>query len=267
LVYEDIIYTKESGVAYITINRPETMNAMRMKTLDEMIDAFEDATDDLSVGVVVLTGAGHKAFCTGGDLGEMNEGNAKEWVYKTNRLLLRLTVLIRNMPKPVIAAVNGACVGGGNELNILCDLAICVDHARFSQGEVKIGAVPLWAASQLLPRIVGEKKAREIIFLARLLTAQEAEQLGLVNKVVAADLLHDEVHKWCLEILSMSPQALRLSKTALNFESDNLWPAFNWGMTSIGLGWGSDELMEGINSFKQKRKPDFNKFRSESTST
>jgi len=262
LPYKDIIYTKDAGVAWITINRPEKMNAMCMQTLDELLDAFEDATDDLSVGVVVLTGAGNKAFCTGGDLGEMNEGNAQEWVQKTNRLLLRLTVLIRNMPKPVIAAVNGACVGGGNELNILCDMSICVEHARFSQGEVKIGAVPLWAASQLLPRIVGEKKAREIVFLGRMLTAQDAEKLGLVNKVVAADQLDEEVQKWCVEILSMSPQALKLSKTALNFESDNLWPAFNWGMTAIGLQWGSDELMEGINSFKQKRRPDFNKFRS-----
>lgn len=261
-MYRDIIYTNEAGIAWITINRPEKMNAMRMQTLDEMIDAFEAATEDVSVGVVVLTGAGDKAFCTGGDLGEMDEGNAKEWVHKTNRRLLQLTVLIRNMPKPVIAAVNGACVGGGNELNILCDLSICADHSRFSQGEVKIGAVPLWAASQLLPRIVGEKKAREIVFLGRQLTAQEAEQLGLVNKVVPADRLSEEVQMWCAEILSMSPQALRLSKTALNFESDNLWPAFNWGMTAIGLGWGSDELMEGICAFKQKRRPDFNKFRS-----
>ena len=259
--FSDIIRTVDTGVSIITINRPEFHNALRLQTLQDMITALEEANDDPAVGVVVITGAGDRAFCTGGDLGSGGDPDDKSWLRKTNRYLQQLAFLIRNMPKPVIAAVNGLCIGGGNELNVFCDLTIASEQARFGQAELKVGTAPLWGGTQLLPRILGEKRAREMLFFCRQYSAREALEIGLVNKVVDQAKLYAEVRSWCAELLTMSPQSLRIAKLSLNFESDQLWPSFNHGMAMIDLLWNSPELQEGIASFKEKRKPDFGRFR------
>lgn len=257
--YTDIIYSKDLGVATITLNRPDHYNALRLKTLMELNLALEDAVDDGTLGVIVITGAGEKAFCTGGDVGEL--GNLdKTKIQKTNRLLIRTASLLRNAPKPIIAAVNGLCIGGGNELNLFCDLTIASDRARFGHAEPKIGAAPLWGGTQLLPRIIGEKRAREMVLMCRMYSAKEARELGLVNKVVTHEKLFEEVRFWCDELLALSPQSLRMCKLSLNFETDLLWPSFNHGLAMVELGWESKELKEGLVSFKEKRKPRFRNF-------
>lgn len=256
----DVLYKANAGVSTITINRPEVYNAMRLQTLQDMIAALEEASDDPAVGVVVISGVGDKAFCTGGDLGSFDSD--KSFLRKTNQHLQRLSFLIRNIPKPVIAAVNGLCLGGGNELNLFCDLSVASEQARFGQPEVRVGTAPLWGGTQLLPRILGEKKAREMLFFCREYSAQKAYELGLVNKVVAHEKLYEEVHLWCEELLTMSPQSLRIVKLSLNFETDQLLPAFNHGMAMVDLLWESKELAEGVNAFREKRKPDFSQYRS-----
>jgi dihydroxynaphthoic acid synthetase len=256
----DVSYRKEAGVATVTINRPEVYNAFRNQTLDELADCFEDGARDESVGVLVLTGAGGKAFCTGGDVKEEDAfdpvlGRAH------HRRLLRLAEVMRNCGKPIIAAVRGYCLGGGNSLALLCDLTIASDLSRFGQVGPKMGSSPLWWSTQLLPRLVGEKKAREIVMLCRQYSAAEAERMGWINQVVGDDQLEAEVERCSQELLAKSPQALRLAKMSLNAESDHLWASVIHGLGLLAFAHGTAEFHEGTQAFLERRPPDWGTFR------
>jgi naphthoate synthase/2-ketocyclohexanecarboxyl-CoA hydrolase len=259
--YTDLVYKSDQGVATITINRPERYNAFRLKTVEELINAFEQADADVDVGVIVLTGAGDKAFCTGGDVGgEAAFTPHNAWMF--NRRLLNLSAIMRNTGKPIIARINGWCVGGGNELNMLCDLSIASDRAKFGQAGSRVGSVPIWYGTQMLPRVVGEKRAREIVFLCHNYPAAEAERMGWINRVVPHDELDRAVAEWCQELLDKSPTALLIAKLSLNFESDALYPSVVHGFRLLNLGLhGKPEQKEGMTAFLEKRKPDFGPFR------
>lgn len=263
-VMGDVLYTANGGVATITINRPEVLNALRGQTYQDLIDAFRRAADDGEVGVIVLTGAGDRAFSSGGDV----RGQASRTVAAGRKHLHRmmeLFSLLRNSGKPTIAAVNGYSIGGGHELHLMCDLTIASDKAIFGQVGPRVGSVPIWGATQLLPRIVGEKKAREIMFLCRRYSADEALAMGLVNKVVPHEALMAEVDQWCQEILDKSPQSLRIAKTSLNFESDLLYSSYLHGIEMLALTYGNEENMEGVTAFLEKRPPNYRKFRRSET--
>jgi naphthoate synthase/2-ketocyclohexanecarboxyl-CoA hydrolase len=259
--YTDILYTTDKGIARITINRPDRYNAFRLKTVEELIHAFETADGDTDVGVIVLTGAGDKAFSSGGDVaGEAEFTPHRAWMF--NRRLLNLSSIMRNTGKPIIARVDGWCVGGGNELNLLCDLTIASERSRFGQAGPRVGSVPIWYGTQMLPRLVGEKKAREIVMLCHAYSAAEAERMGWINKVVPHEQLDEAVDEWCRELLEKSPTALLVSKLNLNFESDMLYPSVVHGFRLLNLGLhGSPEQKEGMTAFLDKRKPDFTRFR------
>jgi dihydroxynaphthoic acid synthetase len=260
LELQDVIYQAQDGVARVTINRPEKLNAFRMQTILDLITAFEKAEADDTIGVAVLSGAGGKAFCVGGDVETLSNLDRKSG-RELHRNLMRVSTLMRNMGKPVIAAVNGYCMGGGNELNVFCDLTIATEKSRFAQVGPRVGSVPMWGGTQMLPRLVGEKRAREIIFLCREYTAQEAYEMGWVNKVVPEDQFEAEVDQWCQRILDMSPQSIRLAKASLNFESDLLYASLIHGGELLGFIWGSDETLEGTRAFLEKRKSNFRQFR------
>ena len=257
---QDILYEVNAGVARITINRPEKYNAFREETLDELIWAFGQAEADRTVGVVVLTGAGEKSFCSGGDIA-WEDASDPNGAVRMNRRTSILSLIMRGCGKPVIARVRGYAVGGGNELQMLCDLTIASDDSRFGQAGPKMGSVPVWWGTQLLPRIVGERKAREIVMLCERLTAEEALGLGLINKVVPPDELDAAVDEWCERLLSLSPQALRVAKLSLNFESDQLWSSVQHGQQMINFIHGTAEFHEGTKAFLEKRSPDFGQFR------
>lgn len=257
--YEDILYEAADGIAWITINRPERRNAFRAKTVSELIDAFRKAWDDVTVGVVVLTGAGDKAFSSGGDQKERSEHG-----YAKGGLGMEVTTLhriIRNIPKPVIAMVNGYAIGGGNVLQVLCDLSIAADTAIFGQTGPRVGSVDPGFGTAYLARLVGERKAREIWYLCRQYTAQEALEMGLVNKVVPAADLRAEVEAWCREILEKSPTAIKLAKHSFNADTDHIYGIAEMGFTGLELYYQTPEAAEGKNAFVEKRKPDFGKFR------
>jgi dihydroxynaphthoic acid synthetase len=260
VAYEDILYETGDGRATITINRPERLNAFRAKTIQEMGEAFERAADDEAVGVVVLTGAGERAFCVGGDVADPTRTAAEKRHLHT--ISHRVANAIRNNGKPVIAKVRGYCIGGGNELNVMCDLTLSGESGRFGQAGPKIGSAPLWWGCQLMPSVVGEKKAREILFLVRQYDAYEAMDMGLVNKVVPDDQLDALVDEWCDEILRKSPQGLRLAKIAMNTASDALYSSVQHGLELVALNhvYGP-EPKEGIASFQEKRPADWRKFR------
>ena len=260
MAYEDIIYETGGGRATITINRPERLNAFRLQTILELGEAFERAADDESVGVVVLTGAGDRAFCVGGDVADPTRTAAEKRHLHT--VSHRVANGIRNNGKPVIARVRGYCIGGGNELNVMCDLTLSGESGRFGQAGPKIGSAPLWWGCQLMPAVVGEKKAREILFLVRQYDAYEAMEMGLVNKVVPDDQLDDLVDEWCDEILRKSPQGLRLAKIAMNTATDSLYSSVQHGLELVALNhvYGP-EPKEGIASFQEKRPADWRKFR------
>lgn len=256
--YQDILYTKGDGIATITINRPAVYNAFRAQTCEELIHAFKDADADKSVGVVVLTGAGDKAFCTGG------EQTSKEGGYG-GRGVIGLPVeemqsAIRDISKPVIARVNGFAIGGGNVLVTMCDLAIASDKAQLGQAGPRVGSVDPGFGTALLARVVGEKKAREIWYLCRRYTAQEALQMGLVNAVVPHDQLDAEVRKWCDEIVEKSPTAIALAKKSFNVDTEMIRGMGSLAMWALKLYYESPESAEGGNAFREKRKPDFRKF-------
>jgi dihydroxynaphthoic acid synthetase len=257
--YKDLLYEKQKKVARITINRPQVHNAFRIETIEEMIDAFNDANFDSSVRVIVLSGAGDKAFCTGGDVSveeELTPASGRIMMSKA----MRLHGEMRNNGKPVIAAVKGYCVGGGNELNMMCDLTVAAENAKFGQAGPRVGSVPVWGATQLLPRVVGDKRAREIVYLCKLYSAQEALAMGWINRVVPLKDFDVEVDKWCDELIAKSPNALRVAKVSINFESDLLYPSIIHGGALLNLMHGTDELREGMNAFLEKRKPDFDKY-------
>lgn len=259
--YEDIIYEKRAGSAWITINRPETYNSLVGKTIREMTDAVTDAAEDPEIGVIVITGAGEKAFCSGGNLKALNQRSSLDSRNHMRRLA-HLSVALRTCGKPTIAAVNGYAVGGGHELHVMCDITIAAEHAKFGQTGPKMGGMPVWGASQLLHRMVGEKKAREIMFFCRQYTAQEALAMGLVNAVVPMAELYPTVEQWCQEVLAESPQCLRVLKLAMNQESDaSFWASFYSGGELYSMHTGSPEYMEGTSAKIEKRKPNFAQFR------
>ncbi|OZM72082.1 1,4-dihydroxy-6-naphthoate synthase [Amycolatopsis antarctica] len=260
MAYQDIIYATDNGVATITINRPEKRNAFREETLDELIEAFRLAEADREIGVIVLTGAGDKAFCSGGDIA-WEHASSPEGAHQLARRTTTLAMIIRGCGKPVIARVRGYAVGGGNELQLLCDLTVASEDAVFGQSGPKMGSVPIWWGTQLLPRLVGEKRAREVVMLCEQYSAEQALSMDWINKVVPAAELDEAVRAWCDRLLGMSPQALRVAKLSLNFESDQLWPSVLHGYQMISFIHGTEEFREGTSAFLEKRPPDFSRFR------
>jgi len=258
--YEDILYETYNGIAKITINRPEVHNAFRPKTVMELMDAFAYARDDAKVGVIVLTGAGDLAFCSGGDQRVRGNGGyvGEDQIPRLN--VLDLQRLIRVIPKPVIAMVKGYAIGGGHVLHIVCDLTIAADNAIFGQTGPKVGSFDGGYGAGYLARIIGHKKAREIWFLCRQYNAQEALDMGLVNTVVPLDQVEEETIKWCEEILEKSPMAIRFLKAAFNADSDGLAGIQQLAGDATLLYYTSEEAKEGRDAFKEKRDPDFDKF-------
>ncbi len=256
--YTDILYEVRNGGAWITINRPDKYNAFRGHTVDELIHAFQTAGWDRKVGAIVLTGAGDKAFCTGGDQ------SAHDGQYDGRGVIGlpidELQSLIRDVPKPVIARVNGFAIGGGNVLATVCDLTIASDKAQFGQVGPKVGSVDPGFGTAYLARVVGEKRAREIWYLNRRYTAAEALAMGLVNAVVPHDELDAEVERWVAELMERSPTALALAKVSFNADSENIRGISALGMRALSLYYDTDESKEGGIAFREKRKPDFRKF-------
>ena len=257
MAYSDVQYEAKDGVAWIIINRPEVRNAFRAQTVDELVAAFRSAWADQDVGVVVLTGAGDKAFCSGGDQKERGRSGYGEGASGIGLDVASLHSVIRNIPKPVIAMVNGYAIGGGHVLHILCDLSIAADTAVFGQVGPRVGSVDPGFGTAYLARIVGEKKAREIWYLCRQYSAQEALAMGLVNKVVPPAELRAEVEHWCAELLDKSPTALKLAKYSFNADTDHIHGITEMGFSALELYYQTDEAVEGRNAFVEKRKPDF----------
>ncbi|MEE8558548.1 MAG: 1,4-dihydroxy-2-naphthoyl-CoA synthase [Myxococcota bacterium] len=262
MTYEDIRYEKKDGVARVTINRPKVLNAFRARTLSEMYSAFRDAWYDRAVGVVVLRGTGDRAFCVGGDQKVRSEGGYDADAEGKPFDVERVHQMIRAVPKPVIAAVNGYAIGGGNVLAALCDLTIAADTARFGQVGPRVGSFDAGFGTAYLSRIVGEKRAREIWYLCRQYSAEEALDLGLVNRVVPAAELDAEVDRWCTEILEKSPTALRFLKLSFNADTDHISGLSSLAMSSLGLYYPTEEAAEGRRAFAEGRAPDFRKLRS-----
>ena len=258
--YQDILYATWDGIAKITINRPEVRNAFTPLTVVEMSKAFEVAREDPKIGVVILTGAGTEAFCSGGDQrvrgddGYVDSGG-------TGRLnVLDLQVQIRRLPKPVVAMVAGYAIGGGHVLHVVCDLTIAADNARFGQTGPRVGSFDGGYGAGLLARIVGQKKAREIWFLCEQYDAQQAMDMGLVNKVVPLAELEKETVAWCRRMLELSPLALRMLKAGLNAADDGLAGIQQLAGDATLLYYMSEEAQEGRDAYVQKRKPNFTKF-------
>ncbi|ACZ42139.1 naphthoate synthase [Thermobaculum terrenum ATCC BAA-798] len=258
--YQDIIYEKAEGIAKVTINRPEVRNAFRPETVKEMIDAFNDIREDPEIGVAILTGAGDKAFCSGGDQRYRGEGGyvGEDNVPRLN--VLDLQKQIKYLPKPVIAMVAGYAIGGGHVLHLICDLTIAADNAIFGQTGPKVGSFDAGYGATYMARVVGHKKAREIWYLCRQYTAQEALEMGLVNKVVPLEQLEEETIKWCKELLEKSPIALRFLKAAFNADTDGLAGIQDLAGNATMLYYMTEEAKEGYRAFLEKRKPDFSKF-------
>ncbi|MDB5922672.1 MAG: badI [Betaproteobacteria bacterium] len=257
MAYEDILLEKNEGVARITIDRPKVMNAFRGQTTEELIDAFSDAGWDKSIGVIVLGGAGDRAFCTGGDQ------SAHDGQYDGRGTIgmpvEQLHAVMREVPKPVIARVQGYAIGGGNVLATLCDLTIASEKAIFGQVGPKVGSVdPGWGTAYLAS-VVGEKRAREIWYLCRRYTAEQALQMGLCNVVVAHDQLDAEVDKWCAEILEKSPTAIAIAKSSFNAATESIRGIGALGFQALSLYYQTDESKEGVKAFLEKRKPEFRK--------
>ena len=255
--YTDLLYEERDAIATITINRPEKYNAFRGQTCDELIHAFNRAGWSKKIGVIILTGAGTKAFCTGGDQ-SAHEGSY-DGKGTVGLPVEALHNIIRGVPQPVIAKVRGFAIGGGNVLATLCDLTICSENAQFGQVGPKMGSVDPGYGTAYLARVVGEKKAREIWYLCRRYTGQEAVAMGLANKVVPDDQLDAEVESWAREIAERSPTAISIAKRSFNADSDNIGGIGALGMQALKLYYDSDESKEGVASFLEKRKPDFRK--------
>jgi len=258
--FKDIKYHKVEGIAKITINRPEVRNAFRPQTVFEMSAALSDARDDSQIGVIILTGAGRQAFCSGGD--QRVRGDAG---YKDNNGVNRLNVLdfqrqMRTCPKPIIAMIAGYAIGGGHILHLLCDISIAANNAVFGQTGTKVGSFDGGYGASYMARIVGQKKAREIWFLCRQYNAKEALEMGLVNKVVSYEKLEQETIQWCREILANSPIAIRCMKAALNADCDGQAGLQELAGNATMLFYMSEEGQEGRNAFIEKRSPNFSKF-------
>ena len=258
--YDDILYDTWDGIAKITINRPEVRNAFRPTTVFEMSRAFEVARDDPEIGVVILTGAGTEAFCSGGDQRIRGDDGYVD-ARGTGRLnVLDLQIQIRRLPKPVIAMVAGYAIGGGHVLHVVCDLTVAADNARFGQTGPRVGSFDGGYGAGLLARIVGQKKAREIWFLCEQYDAEQALHMGLVNKVVPLADLEQETVAWCRRMLELSPLALRMLKAGLNAADDGLAGIQQLAGDATLLYYLSEEAQEGRDAYVQKRKPDFTRF-------
>ena len=258
--YEDILYDTWDGIAKITINRPEVRNAFRPTTVFEMSRAFEAARDDSSIGVVILTGAGTEAFCSGGDQSVRGDDGYIDPKGVGRLNVLDLQIQIRRLPKPVVAMVAGYAIGGGHVLHVVCDLTIAAENARFGQTGPRVGSFDGGYGAGLLARTVGQKKAREIWFLCDQYDAQQAVDMGLVNKVVPLAKLEDEAVAWCRRMLELSPLALRMVKAGLNAADDGLAGIQQLAGDATLLYYLSEEAQEGRDAYLQKRKPDFSKF-------
>lgn len=259
--FTDVTYEVDEGLAWITINRPERYNAFRARTVDELVTSFKRAWASDDVGVVALTGAGDKAFCAGGDQKQRMEtgdyGPSQSGLFEVDALHR----VIRDTPKPVIAAVNGLAIGGGHVLQVLCDLTIAADTAQFGQNGPRVGSFDAGLGSGYLARVIGEKRTREMWFMLRRLSAQEALDWGLVNKVVPADQLRAEVRAWADQMLKFSPTALKVLKQSLNTDTEHLISIGSMAYTTLKLFGETAEAQEGIAAFNTKREPDFSKYR------
>jgi naphthoate synthase len=260
--YTDIRYERLAGepIAKITIDRPEVRNAFRPETIIELLDAFTHARDDMTTGVVLFTGEGPEAFCSGGDQRVRGHGGyvGADQVPRLN--VLDLQKLIRYIPKPVVAVVAGYAIGGGHVLHLVCDLTIAADNARFGQTGPKVGSFDAGYGATYMARVVGHKKAREIWYLCRQYSAQEALDMGLVNTVVPLDRLEDEALQWAREIAEKSPMALRFLKAAFNADTDGLAGIQQLAGDATLLYYMTEEAKEGKDAFLEKRPPDFSKF-------
>lgn len=255
--YADIRLEKKDGVARITIDRPKVMNAFRGQTVEELIHAVSDAGWDRDIGVIVLTGAGDRAFCTGGD--QSAHDGQYDGRGTIGMPIEQLHSVLREVPIPVIARVQGYAIGGGNVLATLCDLTIASEKAIFGQVGPKVGSVdPGWGTAYLAS-VVGEKRAREIWYLCRRYTAQQALQMGLCNAVVPHDQLDQEVDTWCAEILEKSPTAIAIAKSSFNAATDSIRGIGSLGFQALSLYYQTDESKEGVKAFMEKRRPEFRK--------
>ncbi len=257
----DVQYVIDAGLAWITINRPERYNAFRARTVDELIFTFKTAWADRSVGVIALTGAGDRAFCAGGDQKQRREtgdyGPSETGLFEIEALHR----VIRDVPKPVIAAVNGFAIGGGHVLHVLCDITIAAEQARFGQAGPRVGSFDAGFGSAYLARILGDKRAREVWYLCREYDAATMERWGLVNAVVPLGDLRREVRRWADEMLEKSPSALRVLKHSFNADTDSIGGIGSMASDSLDLYLGTEEAGEGLAAFDEKRPPDFSKYR------
>jgi 2-ketocyclohexanecarboxyl-CoA hydrolase len=261
---EDVTYEVQDGIAWITIDRQDRLNAFRARTVEELIASFKRAWAEPTVGVVALTGAGERAFCVGGDQKQRAEsgdyGPSESGLFEVETLHRT----IRDVPKPVIAAVNGFAIGGGHVLHMLCDLSIAAEHAEFGQSGPRVGSFDAGFGTGYLARVVGEKRAREIWFLCRRYDAATAERWGLVNRVVPGPELRAEVRRYADEILALSPTALRFLKASFNAETEHLAGVGALAFSGLREFADSQEAREGVRAFAEKRRPDFEPFRAQS---
>lgn len=260
--FADLEYQVDNGLAWITINRPDRFNSFRAQTVDELVKAFKLAWASTDVGVICLTGAGEKAFCAGGDQKQRAEtgdyGPSESGLFEVEALHR----VIRDVPKPVIAAVNGFAIGGGHVLHVLCDLTIAADTAVFGQNGPRVGSFDAGFGSAYLARVLGEKRAREVWFLCRRYSAEKAERWGLVNEVVPLADLHSEVRSWADEILALSPTALKVLKQSFNTDTEHFASVGSLAYSYLKTFGESAEAQEGITAFNEKRQPDFTPYRS-----
>jgi len=253
----DVLYEEKGGVATITLNRPDSLNAIRVGMYEEIADAIQRAGWNSEVGVIVLTGAGDRAFCVGGDTSDRKSERKGRGIIGVP--LDQVHGAIRDVPKPVIAKVRGYAIGGGNVLATICDLTIAAESAQFGQVGPRVGSVDPGFGTAYLSRIIGEKKAREFWFLCRRYKAHEALALGLINAVVPDNELDAEVDRWCAEILNLSPTAIAIAKASFNADSENIKGIATMGFNSVALYYGTDEAKEAGQAFREKRKPNFRK--------
>jgi enoyl-CoA hydratase/carnithine racemase len=258
--YTDIIYERRGDSARITLNRPNVLNALRQRTFEDLSDALDRAATERGIAAVVLAGAG-RSFCAGGDIAEMRDldpAGGRVFLEK----FVEVVTKMRKLPLPVIARLHGHCIAGGNELNLACDLAVASDDTKLGHAGPRVGSVPMILGTQLMPRLVGERFAKEVVFLCQRYTAQEALARGWVNVVVPADRLDAEVDAFVARLTEMSPTALRVAKASINMEGEMLLgPSLRMAVELLSPLYGSEEVREGMGAFLEKRKPDFGRFR------
>jgi enoyl-CoA hydratase/carnithine racemase len=257
--YQEILFERQGDAAWIGINRPQVRNAFREQTLDELADALSSTREDPTIVAAVIYGVGGH-FSAGGDFQAMmrlNKANSAMW----NDRMLKVAMTCRNLPIPVIAMVEGACVGGGHELMLWCDLVVAADDAIFGQTGARVGACPTVGATQYIAKLIGERRAKEMIFLCRRYTGAEAAAIGLANIAVPAAELRQKVDEIVAQIRGYSSQTIRATKVSLNFDSDALYPSWQHGMELLANIWGTEESLEGMRAFLEKRPPDFHQFR------